>query len=91
MRELVVEVEVRHSDLDKLALYHSLGVEEIWRWSKKNHLLILRREEQIYELKPHSRIFPQAQADQLSALVWRSTETTKPEWNREIKAWLNQL
>ncbi len=89
--ELVVEVEVRHSDMDKLTLYHSLGVEEVWRWSKKNHLLILHREEQIYELKPRSRIFPQAQADQLTGLVLRSTETTKPEWNREIKDWLNQL
>lgn len=88
--ELVIEVEVFHSDINKLALYHSLGVEEVWRWSK-NRLIILHRNQDGYEQHSCSRIFPHAEADRLSGFVFRSIEATKIEWNRELKGWLSQL
>jgi Uma2 family endonuclease len=41
-----VEVEIRHSDIEKLELYAALGVPEFWRYNGK----ILR----IYQLDPPS-------------------------------------
>ena len=87
--ELIVEVEVFNSDLDKLSLYHSLGVDEVWRWSK-NNLIVLQRQEVAYQSSSCSRIFPQAEAEQLGRLVLRSAELTKIEWNRVLRAWLNE-
>lgn len=86
--ELVIEVEVSHSDINKLVLYHSLGVEEVWRW-RKGRLVILHRREQAFEENSHSRIFPRAEAERLTNFVLRSVELTKVEWNRALKAWLD--
>lgn len=88
--ELVIEVEVHHSDLDKLALYHALGVQEVWRWSKGQLLILIRGAEGFLQ-QPAGSYFPEARAEDLARLVLEGLQLTRPEWNRILRAWLDSL
>jgi len=85
--ELVIEIDVSRSSIDKDALYYAIGVEEVWRWTK-NRLVILVRGAEEYGEEPTSRIFPRATAETLTELVVQSVKLSRVEWNRAVKDWL---
>ena len=56
--DLVVEVEISHSDIDKLKLYAAMGVPEFWRYNGKI-LRIYQLQEGLYHEVEQSPTFPQ--------------------------------
>ncbi|MBD2325426.1 Uma2 family endonuclease [Alkalinema sp. FACHB-956] len=83
--DLVVEVDITHTDLDKLALYAQMGVPEFWRYDGQDWRIYQRCGEQYQEVST-SPTFPfvpktkldeflaQAQVDEIAA------ERTLREW-----------
>lgn len=55
--DLVVEVDITHTDINKLRLYASIGVPELWRYNGKV-LRIFRLESEGYQECDHSPTFP---------------------------------
>jgi len=86
--ELVIEIDVTRSSINKDELYHAIGVGEVWRWTK-NRLIILKRDTQGFREQAVSPLFPQADVQTLTGLVFQSAERSRAEWNRLVKEWLH--
>ena len=71
--DLVVEIDVTSSSIDRLSLYASLGVPEVWRYDG-NRLIIYQLEAQEYAERDASPTFPfLSQVEMLRFLELRST------------------
>ncbi len=71
--DLVVEIDVTSSSIDRLSLYASLGVPEVWRYDG-NRLIIYQLEAQEYVERTVSPTFPfLSQVEMLRFLELRST------------------
>jgi len=71
--DLVVEIDVTSSSIDRLSLYASLGVSEVWRYDG-NRLIIYQLEAQEYTERDVSPTFPfLSQVEMLRFLELRRT------------------
>ena len=83
--ELVIEVDVSSSSLNKLPIYASLGVSEIWRW-RQSGVTILRLENNEYHSQNRSVILPGVTNEQLTHLLQASQQMKRKDWLREVRA-----
>lgn len=67
--ELVLEIEVTRSALDRMGIYHALGVREVWRYSKDHQLQIEAWTEDGYRAADRSSFFPELEGSELVRLV----------------------
>ena len=75
--DLVVEIDVTSSSIDRLSLYASLGVPEVWRYDG-NRLIIYQLESQEYAERDVSPTFPfLSQVEMLRFLELRRTTKEK--------------
>jgi Uma2 family endonuclease len=84
--DLVIEVDVTSPSVGKDSLYHTLGVQEIWRW-RGARLRILSRAEQGFTVIECSRLLPGAQSDRVTELVLQGQKTTQIAWRKQVRAW----
>jgi Uma2 family endonuclease len=57
--DLAIEVDVSHSSLDRMRIYASLGVPEVWRPEGDSLTFHVLRPSGSYRRAAHSRLFPQ--------------------------------
>lgn len=67
--DLVLEIEVTRSALDRLGIYQALGVREVWRYSKDHQLRIEVLGEDGYTGADRSSFLPQLAPSELVRLV----------------------
>ena len=88
--DLVFEVDITHSTLDKLAIYAQLGVPEVWRYNgERFQVLILAGDR--YAEQPLSRAFPMVESTALALLFHDSVGLSNLAWSRRARAWLRTL
>lgn len=85
--DLVVEVDITHTDMDKLSLYAALGVPEFWRYNGETwHIYQLQSE--AYQEVEHSPTFPQIPKELLCQFLAQAqqnevaAEQTLRDWLR---------
>ena len=84
--ELVIEVEITCSVLNRLGLFHSLGVAEIWRLTQVGQMVVLGWSEAGYQVLPVSRVLAGFPVPELTQ--WLDTsERTRPQLLREFLRW----
>ena len=88
--DLVVEVDVTYSSLDRTGTYAALGVPEIWRYDGRQ-LRILQLTGSEYTERPKSLAFPRASSAELSQLVQQSMSLKRTEWLRTLRNWVSEL
>lgn len=93
--DLVIEIDPptawapAHSSLDKLALYASMSVPELWRYDGQS-LRILVLESGAYQKQEGSRALPGLAAATLSTLMEESKTLKRPAWLRRVRAWARE-
>lgn len=87
--DLVVEIDMTHSSLPKLALYAEFGVPEVWRYDN-GRMEILTLEGAGYRSATQSRVVPLLSAAALTTLVRASAGKSQGEWWREARAWARE-
>lgn len=87
--DLVIEVDVSRSSLDKLAIYAGFGVPEVWRCDA-DRVSILALEGVAYRPVPESRVLPPATDAVLTRFLVRSRELRRLAWVREVRAWARE-
>ncbi|MGI8915222.1 MAG: Uma2 family endonuclease [Chloroflexota bacterium] len=88
--DLVFEVHVTHSTLDKLAIYAQLGVPEVWRYNgERFQVLILAGDH--YTEQRQSQAFPMAEAAALALLFRGSITLSDMAWIRRARTWVRTL
>ena len=88
--ELVIEIDITSSSLDKDAIYAGLGVTEVWRYDGRT-LHIGRLESGEYVEVENSGVLPALSADALSRYVTLSKTMTRPELLRSFREFLRSL
>ena len=84
--DLVVEVDVTSYSLDKLPIYASLGISEVWRYADRQ-LQILGLRDQDYEAIIESTVLPPLTSHVLSRFVEEGLQTRRPAWVRRVRQW----
>ena len=88
--DLVFEIDVTHSSINKFALMASFGVREIWIYEKKR-LRILRLENGEYVESETSIALPNVTGEILNKFIETSKTKSRPEWRKEICEWARQV
>jgi Uma2 family endonuclease len=83
--ELVIEVDVSSSSLNKLPIYAGLGVREIWRW-RHSGVVILLLEDDGYHEQDSSAILPGVTTELLTYLLQASRQMKRKAWRQEVRA-----
>jgi Uma2 family endonuclease len=86
--DLVIEIEITRPALNKLPIYPSFHVPEVWRYDGKQ-LVILELRGATYIGCEKSTAFPGALAADLSRLIGRSLLLKRTEWLREVRDWIH--
>ncbi len=84
--DLVFEIDVTHSSINKFALMAAFGVKEIWMYEKKR-MKILRLENAEYAESRESQFFNNLTSAVLDKFVKSSKTKSRFEWRKEIRRW----
>lgn len=72
--DIAIEVVWSHEGIDKLPIYASLGVPEVWIW-KAGRITVHVLEGQRYVVRERSTLLPDLDLDRLAALATRQDQT----------------
>jgi Uma2 family endonuclease len=86
--DLVVEVDITHSDIDKPALYASMGVTEFWRYNGQVWR-IYQLEGQQYQEVENSPTFPWVAKEKLYEFLAQA-EQDEVEAERSFRTWIRE-
>ena len=86
--DLVVEVDITHTDIAKNQFYASLGVPEFWRFNGKVWRIFQLQEENYVEIEA-SPTFPQVPKERLYAFLFQAKED-EIEAMQALRAWWNE-
>ena len=87
--DLVIEVDVSHSSLDKMPIYAGLGVQEVWR-CRADRVTIHVLESGTYRVADDSRVLPPLTGDRLTGFLLQSREQRRLTWIRAVRAWARE-
>ena len=84
--ELVIEVDITSPSLNKLPIYASFGVSEIWRYDgERMHILELEADR--YVKRATSPTLPPLTDDDLTRFVTEGTTLRRRAWMRNVREW----
>jgi Uma2 family endonuclease len=88
--DLAVEMDLTHSSLDRMSIYATLKVPEVWRLTA-GALTFHVLQGGAYQLRTHSLALRQIGATDLMPFLSRLGQSDVTEVVREFRAWLRQL
>lgn len=87
--DVVVEIDVANSSLDKLPLYARLGIPEVWRDEGERLRVLLRHPDgEGYDDAPVGRALPLLTADALTRWLAESRTQPRTAWLRAVREWV---
>ena len=86
---LVLEIDVTSTSLDKLSIYGALAVPEIWRYNGYAlTALIWDWENQVYQVSDYSRAFTWLRVNELSGFMQQCLRDGETKTLRDFLRWL---
>jgi Uma2 family endonuclease len=87
--ELVIEIDMTHSSLQKLPIFAEFGVPEVWRYDGER-LQISTLQESEYVRSERSGTLPFVTAEVISALLREGIDEglSVLQWSRRVRAWV---
>jgi len=89
--DLAIEVEISRSLLDRLEIYHQLGVPEIWRCDGTAGACLLRQPDAGYRTAEFSLSFPWLAPSQIAPFLAVDPQVTENEQLRRFLEWSRRL
>jgi Uma2 family endonuclease len=84
--DLVIEIDVTHDSMDKLPLYATMGVPEIWRWiGGRAEIRVLR--EAGYALAEVSNALPPVTGETLEGFMTLLNTERRTVWEQAVRDW----
>lgn len=87
--DLAIEVDITSSSLDRLGIYASLGITEVWRFDGQE-LLIYVLQNGVYEVQARSRVLSVLAKSDLLAFLRKRGKVGENALLREFREWLQQ-
>lgn len=88
--DLMLEVEISRSFVDRLALAARLGVAEVWRWDSETLLVMLLGPDGQYTESEHSRALPFLPIAEFARFLHRDTVQSDTKWLKSFRAWVRE-
>ncbi len=88
--DLTIEIDVKHSSLNRMSIFAAIGVPEIWRYDGEQ-LTIYLLENQKYKVSESSLILPLAESNRLSKIIEEGKSSTRKEFLTKICGYANEL
>lgn len=97
--DLVIEVDITSPSIQRMAIYRALGVPEVWRYTKRNGVVIyhLQTNSQAngqtgsYIESAHSKAVPQLSADKLNQFLTQRQTQSENQTIRDVRRWIQSL
>jgi len=86
--DLVVEVDMTSSSLDRIKIYRQLGVPEVWHWTAKNLRFLVREEGEQYATVSQSRSFPFVDVTSVATAIQAAEKVGETQ---AVRQFLDQL
>ncbi|MCY4515355.1 MAG: Uma2 family endonuclease [Candidatus Tectomicrobia bacterium] len=87
--DLVIEIAVTHASMDKLPVYASLGVPEVWRHNAGS-VQMYRLAGSSYVEVHDSTVIPGLSAARLTGFVRDSLTSPRPDWWHGVETWVRE-
>jgi Uma2 family endonuclease len=87
--DVVLEMEMSRSALDKLPLFASMGIPEVWRCDGQR-VTILRLEQDGYRESSSSRSLPVLTSEDLTRFLAESRTMLSPDWFQAVSDWARE-
>lgn len=84
--DLVIEIDLTSSSLNKLPIYAAVKVPEVWRY-QGGRVRIFRRDDEHYTEVARSVVLPSLTSAFLTQLLEESRTMRSPAWLRRVQAW----
>jgi Uma2 family endonuclease len=88
--DLIIEVDVAHSSLDRLRIFAALGVPEVWRSNGRTVQFLHLQADGTYERKPTSLHFPALSALSVAQFLKQARAADKTAWVRSFRAFVKK-
>ncbi|HVA50268.1 MAG TPA: Uma2 family endonuclease [Pirellulales bacterium] len=88
--DLAIEIDVKHSSLDRMSIYAALGVPEVWRVTSAE-LTFNNLKSGVYEVRPYSVSFPRLAGADLLAFLNQPGPTGTAALIAQFRDWVRQV
>lgn len=88
--DVVVEIEITRSSLNKFSVFAHLGIPEVWRYDGER-LRILTLVDSDYVEASQSAMFPGVTGEMVSRFLDQSRFEERLNWLRSVRAWVRSL
>jgi Uma2 family endonuclease len=88
--DLALEVDITRSSLNRLAIYASLGIPEVWRLERQIPVCYLLGGEEQYEVSQISKAFSGLRPTELSSFLGLRGQMDENAIVREFRAWVRE-
>jgi Uma2 family endonuclease len=88
--DLLLEVEMSRSFVDRLAIAARLGVPEVWRWDGETLRIMLLGSDGQYSESDRSRVLPFLPIAEFARFLHRDTIQSDTKWLRSFRAWVRE-
>lgn len=88
--DLMLEVEISRSFVDRLALAARLGVPEVWRWDGQTLRIMVLGLEGQYTESANSPAFPFLPMGELPRFLQQGVSQGEAKWLRAFRAWVRE-
>jgi len=88
--DLVIEVDITHSSVDRMGIYAALGVPEVWHFDSRALTFHVLDANGAYQIASHSKAFPQVKPDDLLPFLAMRRQMDENEVIRHFRMWIRQ-
>lgn len=87
--DLVIEVDVTSPSLNKMPIYASLGVSEVWLFKGEN-VEFYKLYGEFYQEIPASLVFPYLTSEKATEFLNKGLKESSSKWVKEVRNWANE-
>jgi Uma2 family endonuclease len=88
--DLVVEVDVTSSSVERLPIFAALGIPEVWRFSDQGLEFLHLQGDSTYQAGDRSRAFPDLRAAEAERFLHLGADMDKTAWLRLVRAYVRE-
>lgn len=89
--DLVIEVDITHPSTQRMEIYQALGILEVWRYTKRQGLVIYQLTSGVYTESETSVAFPQIKAIQLNEFLHQRQTQGENQVIRAVRRLIQDL
>jgi len=88
--DLTIEVDVKHSSLNRMSIFSAIGIPEVWRFDGEKLTIYLLKNNRYHESETSS-VLPLADSVKLSELIDTGRNSTRRNFTSQIEKYASQL